>query len=344
MREQLATTEQLDAGGRPPEPAQAAERTYPAPYYPPARPLRTFVRGANRVLNFIVLLLVLLLASYSAYSMWYTSSLLDGSFLSDELAMYKPDGQDPSLAQLMQVNPDVRGWLTIDDTHIDYPVVQGETDAEYLNKSVEGEFSLAGAIYLSALNSSDFSDPYNMVYGHRIEGGAMFSDVLEFRKTSYFDTHRTGILWRADSAFAIELFACIEVDGRDEVVYQDSGHVSADQLPDVVDSILARSVQKRAVDIAPGDSIIALSTCEDATTFERVVVFGKLAPMTEAEMRAAEAANFAKGQTGQQGGRHGAPGFWERYPWLFPAGGAFLLLLVLLLLRRLGRSPDSSRR
>ncbi len=306
----------------------------------PQRPLRTFVRITDRVVNFIALLLFLLLALYSAYSMWYTSSLLDGSFLSDELAMYKPDGHEPTLSELMGLNPDVRAWLTVDDTHIDYPVVQGATDSEYLNKSVEGEFSLAGAIYLSALNSPDFSDPYNMVYGHHIEGGAMFSDVMEFRDKAYFDAHRTGILWLADRAFAIEPFACIAVDGRDDVVYQDSGRVTDEQLPGLVENVMERSVQKRDVDIAAGDSIIALSTCEDATTFERVVLFGKLVPMTDEEMRAAEAANYAKRQAGQeQGGSRGAPSFLDRYPWVLPAGGAFLLLVVLYVAYRLlGRS------
>lgn len=300
----------------------------------PKRPLLTFVRGADHVVNFVAFLLVLLLALYAGYSIWYTSSLLDGSFLSDELAQYKPDGHEPTLEELMELNGDVRAWLTVDDTHIDYPVVQGEDDQEYLNKSVEGEFSLAGAIFLSALNSADFTDPYNMVYGHHIEGGAMFSDVLEYRNQQFFDAHLTGILWLADAAYRIEPFACIEVDGRDEVVYQDSGRVTPEQLPGLVEDVLARAIQKRPVSISPGDSVIALSTCEDATTFERVVLFGKLVPMTDAEMRAAEAANYASVQAEQgQGATRRAPNLLEANPWLLPSAGA--LLLVLLILRAL---------
>ena len=302
----------------------------------PKRPLLAFVRGANHVVNLVALLLVLALGLYSAYSVWYMQSLLDGSFLSDELAMFKPNGREPTLEELKSQNADVRAWITIDGTHIDYPVVQGATDAEYLNKSVEGEFSLAGAIYLSALNTPDFSDPYNMVYGHHVDGGAMFSDVLEFRDKDFFDAHPTGILWLSESeALAIEVFACMDVDGLDEVVYQDSGRVEADALPGLVDDVVGRSVQSRAVDIMPGDSIIALSTCEDALTFERVVLFGELVPMTPEEVAAAQAKNAAEeGALASQASGQEAPGLLARHPWLLPAGGVLLVVLLLFALRR----------
>lgn len=50
----------------------------------------------------------------------------------------------------MAINKDVAGWITIDDTHIDYPVVQGKDDMEYINKDVYGEFSLSGSIFYPA--------------------------------------------------------------------------------------------------------------------------------------------------------------------------------------------------
>ena len=115
----------------------------------------------------------------------------------------------------------------------------------------------------------------------------------------------------------------------------DSGNVTSEQLPAVIEDIVNRAAQKRAIDIAAGDSVIALSTCEDATTFERVVLFGKLVPMTDAEMRAAEAANYAKSQAEkEQGGATDAPSFLDRHPWAIPVGGAFVLLLLAYLAYR----------
>lgn len=76
------------------------------------------------------------------------------------MAKFKPDAEDPlSFAELLKINPDVIGWITIDDTHIDQPVVQGKDDLEYINKGPDGSFTLAGAIFLSSLDKPDFGDP-----------------------------------------------------------------------------------------------------------------------------------------------------------------------------------------
>ena len=92
-------------------------------------------RAGNRALSFIAGILVLVMFLYGGYSLWDTAMLYQGAFVSDDLLEYKPspgktDG--PTLAELAGLNSDVRGWVTIDDTHIDYPIVQGETDMDYI--------------------------------------------------------------------------------------------------------------------------------------------------------------------------------------------------------------------
>ena len=94
--------------------------------------------------------------------------------------------------ELLAINPDVRGWLTIDGTHVDYPIVQGEDDMEYVNKGVYGEFSLSGTVFLDSENTSDFSDCYNLLFGHHMANGAMFGDVVRFTDRTYFEKHQTG--------------------------------------------------------------------------------------------------------------------------------------------------------
>ena len=158
-------------------------------------------RVGNRILNIIVGILTLILFLYGAYCLWDTYVTARGAFISDDLLEYKPiPGQEenPTLDELMAINLDVVGWLTVDDTHIDYPVVQGENDMEYINKDVYGEFALPGSIFLSCVNSRDFSDPYSLVYGHHMANGAMFGDIVEFVNKDYFDTHTTGTLYLPD--------------------------------------------------------------------------------------------------------------------------------------------------
>ena len=173
----------------------------------------------------------------------------------------------------MAINEDVLGWLTIEDTHIDYPVVQGETDMEYINKDVMGDFALAGSIFLSCLNTLDFTDRYNLVYGHHMDNGGMFGDVLEFVDSQYFESHQTGVLFLTDRSFDIQLFACIEADGYDKLIYRVGPEYGTEEL---LDYLKASSTQYRDIGVTPEDQIIAFSTCVDAATNGRVVLYGRL--------------------------------------------------------------------
>ena len=296
------------------------------------RPVRTLVRAGDSIVNLIAFALMLALFTYAAYSIWYTWSLTHGSFLTDELAMYKPDGNRPTLADLMERNPDVRAWLTIDGTNIDYPMVQGEDNWEYLNKDVMGDFSLAGAIFLDSNNNADLSDPYNMIYGHHIEGGAMFSDVLEFRTASFFETYRTGTLWLAEDAYHVDIFACTEADAMDEVIYRDPHTVTRDELPSVLEYITSRSVQTREVGITDEDPVIALSTCENAEGFERVLIFGKLTKMTQAEIEAAYLKNQEQSPASLEVNQQEA--WYARLlgePLMLAAAGVLLIILLMII-------------
>lgn len=234
-------------------------------------------RVGNRILNIIVGILTLILFLYGAYCLWDTYVTARGAFISDDLLEYKPiPGQEenPTLDELMAINPDVVGWLTVDDTHIDYPVVQGENDMEYINKDVYGEFALPGSIFLSCVNSRDFSDPYSLVYGHHMANGAMFGDIVEFVNKDYFDTHTTGTLYLPDETQGITLFACMQTSATDTVVYNPKAQ--QEDVSGLLSYLEENAVQYRDIGVKKSDRIIGLSTCAEAETNGRVIVFGRL--------------------------------------------------------------------
>ena len=117
-----------------------------------------------------------------------------------------------ALAGLQTVNPDVCGWLTVDGTGIDYPVVQGATNMDYVNRDVYGDFSLSGAIFLDSRCAADLTDPYTVIYGHHMDNSAMFGDVARFAEADYFAAHPAGSISLPDAAYTIELFACVVTD------------------------------------------------------------------------------------------------------------------------------------
>ena len=108
------------------------------------------IKAGNKILEILAALFIILMLLYGAYSLWDTCQINRRAFISGELMKYKPAGkmdESPSLQELQKINPDVCAWLTVDGTKIDYPVVQGETNLEYINQDIYGEFALSGSIF-----------------------------------------------------------------------------------------------------------------------------------------------------------------------------------------------------
>ena len=211
-------------------------------------------RVGNRILSIMAGILILLMLSYGMYSLWDTYKIYANSFADEELLKFRPtdDGEDnPTLKDLKKLNPDV------------------------INKNVYGEFELSGAIFLSCLNKDDFSDPYNLVYGHNMKNGGMFADVADFTNKEYFETHQKGKLYLTDATRKIRFFACMKVTAADAKIYHPDGYCK-ENLKDLLDYIQANAVQYRDVNVADENSLIALSTCSEAETNGRVVLIGKL--------------------------------------------------------------------
>lgn len=225
--------------------------------------------------------LLFMYGMYVLYDIFYTNQ---SAFTSYDLLQYRPiqtydeDGKIKSegFDELKMLNPDAVGWIELFDTHINYPVVQGNDDLEYLNKDIYGNSTLTGSIYLSAGNSAGFDDWYNIIYGHHMENGAMFGDIDKYLDKDYFDTHKSGVLQTVDGTYDIKVFACISTDSYNGTVYNtDSG---AEELyPELKEYINEHALNVSSIpeDI---DSIIALSTCTDAVTNGRIVLFARLEP------------------------------------------------------------------
>ncbi|MBT9697189.1 class B sortase [Eubacterium ventriosum] len=235
-------------------------------------------RVGNKILSFIAMVLVLIMLLYGGYSLWNTIMIYRGAFSSNDLLKYQPTGDGPNsitLGELMKLNKDVVGWIKIFDTHISYPVVQGKDNQEYLNKDVFGEFSFSGSIFLDYRNACDFTDSYSIIYGHHMEYGAMFGDVVEFKNDDYFQEHKTGALFLLDDTYKITLFACVETQEFNNKIYNPIVQ-GKDNLDTLLKYIKDEAVQYRDISLNHDDKIIGLSTCAEAGTNERVVLFGRL--------------------------------------------------------------------
>ena len=176
------------------------------------------LKAGNGLVSALAGLLAVVLILYSGYVLYDSFATEYGAYSDNQdLLKYKPvvmaNGKAAEGAEdLSAVNADYRAWLTVDNTQIDYPVVQGRDDLFYASHDAYGGPSLSGAIYLAAANSPNFRDSYSVVYGHHMDNGAMFGSLDRFRDSGYFHEHQAGTVITKDNVYTLTLFAVATTD------------------------------------------------------------------------------------------------------------------------------------
>lgn len=112
------------------------------------------------------------------------------------------------LLALMKANSSVIGWLKIEDTNIDYPIVQNKEDNEwFLHRDINGNESQPGSIFLEA-NHDIHDKGIHVVYGHHMRNGTMFKDIYRYRDTEYFENHKEITIWTDECRISLEPVYC----------------------------------------------------------------------------------------------------------------------------------------
>ena len=232
--------------------------------------LRKSIIISHKTINAVVAIVAALLFLICLYAMIDAYMVYVGANDSGILK-YKPESGNTE--KLREMSEDAVAWLTVDDTRIDYPVMQGENNTEYLNKAPNGEFSLSGSIFLDSRNDKSFGDPYSLIYGHHMEYGAMFGSLDGYADREYFDAHKTGTLTVIKGAeYKITFFASCKAQATEKVIFDPT---------ESNNQALLEYLKKHAIiydprGVSAGSKLIALSTCQSAESNERMIVFGTL--------------------------------------------------------------------
>ncbi len=158
----------------------------------------------------------------------------------------------PSLEKLEAANSEAVGWITIDGTVIDYPVVQAEDNDFYLEHGVDGQYNNGlGCPFLDYRCDGDFSGFNSIIYAHHIQGyQALFSDITLFGDRAFMEQHYAGTLITKKDARKVRFFAYLLIpnpsfvfntdfddrDGRDaylDEIFENAEYTSAYTLEEL---------------------------------------------------------------------------------------------------------------
>ncbi len=186
----------------------------------------------------------------------------------------------PEFKELYERNPDIVGWLKIDGTRIEYPVMQNLQDAEYyLNHDFDKRENKSGLPFLdehSRTNGTDIS----LIHGHHMKSGWMFKDLMKYKKESYYKEHSTfqfSTLYEKQDYEIIAVILSQVYRKSDDVFkyYQIENVSTPDEFDSYVQNIQKLALYDTGVTAQFGDTLMILSTCEYSTPNGRLAVIAR---------------------------------------------------------------------
>lgn len=224
-----------------------------------ARDLGYFsVRLLSQIGEMAVVIMVLFITIICFYLLVDAQIVVRSADLPQEIEVLAPenDNDELSIGALKAINEEVIGWIRVDGTGINYPILQGGDNDYYLARNYKKEWATAGSVFLDYRNAADFSDQFSVLYGHRMGYGKMFSDVTKFSDRNYFDTHSEGKLYVGNNRYQLRTVAFALVSAVEQRVY-DVEHSRDDNLG--IGLILEEAKYRNNI---RGDKYILLSTCD----------------------------------------------------------------------------------
>ena len=205
--------------------------------------------------------------------------------------------QTADMTQMMEevhgINPDTAGWLSIDGTVIDYPVMQTPSDEQYyLNRDFDGKFSAYGCIIADtdsvigtgtkANNYDDGSIPSTniILHGHNMKNGTMFGGLDKYRDQTYEKSHsriKFSSLYEEREYEICAVFLSQVYKKSDDVFkyYQFFNADTEEEFNDFYKNIKSMSMYDTGVDASYGDEFLTLSVCAYHVDNGRLVVVAK---------------------------------------------------------------------
>lgn len=163
-------------------------------------------------------------------------------------------------------NNDLVGWISVPNTAIDFPVVQGDDNDFYLRRDFNKEYLRRGSIYMDYRNHIDTPDKNTILYGHNYLDSTMFSDLENYKDIAFyktapvisFNTIYREYKWKVIGVFLTTASPELDNDYVFNYIYP---FMTDSSFAEFVQEVEKRSFYHTGVDVLPTDKVLTLSTC-----------------------------------------------------------------------------------
>ena len=179
---------------------------------------------------------------------------------------------------LKQINPDIVGWILIEGTNINYPIVQAEDNDYYLDHLFDGSYNKAGCIFLDYRCAPDLSDNHSILYGHHMRDFSMFTQLINYKDPAFYDAHPTALIVSENAYYRIQFFSGYVTNNEDNAW---DVTLTPDDFPGWLADIQSKSCFTPQL-LPPEDArILTLSTCTYEFNSAKFVLHGFISEIIE---------------------------------------------------------------
>lgn len=176
---------------------------------------------------------------------------------------------------LQEINKDTVGWLTVNNTRIDYPVVQAKDNDYYLRRDYYQNKNRHGWIFMDYRNNPDELNENTIIYGHNLANQTMFG-TLRYALNSYWYKKSANQIITFNTPkenMKFQIFSIYTIPTTND--YLDITFPTTDAYQSYIDLVKGRSIYDFNIEVTTGDKILTLSTCANGND-KRLVIHAKL--------------------------------------------------------------------
>ena len=242
-------------------------------------------KGGSNIVSNIILVIAIVVFAVSAYKLYgifseYNKGDKEYQKIQDLVinTEKKDDTKEETFSvdfeKLLEMNSDVVGWIRFDEpSEINYPVVQGRDNEEYLKRTFEANTNKLGTLFVDVNNPGDFSGRNTFIYGHNMKNGSMFAQLLKYKNDSFYKEHPYFYIYTPDGKVrTYEIFSAGVVKDTSDSYIMDYADDAAFQT--YIDYIKQQSAYPTSAEVTTASKIVSLSTCTNVRDDERFLVHG----------------------------------------------------------------------
>ena len=191
----------------------------------------------------------------------------------------KPETLEEKFTRLTAINGDIKAWINVVNTNIDYAVVQASDNDYYLRRNIYKKYSYSGSIFMD-YRCSIWDKPTKniIIYGHNMKADTMFHELQKFKKESFFkDESNIITLYTSEGIVKAKVFS-VYITGitKEDFQYLQATFDDASKYQAYLDTAVSKSKFKSSTSVYTDDRIITLSTCDYEFDDARLVVHAKI--------------------------------------------------------------------